>query len=129
MISLDKGLHCDFACLTYSKLVNWLPESRTVEIIRSAVAIEMEFVVDALPVELIGMNSVMMCNYIKFCADQLLLCLGCEHHFKIGNPFEWMEMISLQGKTNFFEKRVREYSKSGIGVDRANQIFALDTSF
>jgi len=129
MISRDEGLHCDFACLIYSKLVNRLPESRIVEIIRSAVAIEMEFVVDALPVELIGMNSVMMCNYIKFCADQLLLCLGCEHHFKIGNPFEWMEMISLQGKTNFFEKRVREYSKSGIGVDRANQIFALDTSF
>jgi len=104
-------------------------KSRIVEIIRSAVAIEMEFVVDALPVELIEMNSTMMCNYIKFCADQLLLCLGCERHFKIGNPFEWMETISLQGKTNFFEKRVGEYSKLGVGVDRANQIFALDKSF
>jgi ribonucleoside-diphosphate reductase subunit M2 len=103
-------------------------KSRIVEIIRSAVAIEMEFVVDALPIEL-GMNSTMMCNYIKFCADLLLLCLGCERHFKIGNPFEWMETISLQGKTNFFEKRVGEYSKSGIGVDRANQIFALNKSF
>ena len=89
----------------------------------------MEFVVDALPVELIGMNSTMMCNYIKFCADRLLPCLGCDRHFKIGNPFEWMQMISLQGKTNFLEKRVGEFSKSGVGVDRANQIFALDTSF
>jgi len=129
MISRDEGLHCDFACLIYSKLVNRLQESRIVEIIRSAVAIEMEFVVDALPVELIGMNSAMMCNYIKFCADRLLLCLGCKRYFKIGNPFEWMETISLQGKTNLFEKRVGEYSKSGVGVDRANQIFALDTSF
>ncbi len=116
MISRDEGLHFDFACLLYSKLVNRLPESRIVEIIRTAVAIEMEFVVDALPVELIGMNSTIMCNYIKFCADRLLLCLGCDRHFKIGNPFEWMETISLQGKTNFFEKRVREYSKSGVGT-------------
>ena len=129
LISRDKGLHCDFACLMYSKLTNRLPESRIVEIISSAVAIEMEFVVDALPVELIGMNSTMMCDYIKFCADRLLLCLGCDRHFKTGNPFEWMETISLQGKTNFFEKRVGEYSKSGVGVNRADQTFALDASF
>jgi hypothetical protein len=103
LISRDKELHCDFACLLYSKLVNRLPESRIVEIICSTVAIEMEFVVDALPVELMGMNSAMMCNYIKFCANRLLLCLGCDRHFKIGNLFEWMETISLQGKTNFFE--------------------------
>jgi ribonucleoside-diphosphate reductase subunit M2 len=129
LISRDEGLHCDFACLLYSKLVNRLPESRIVEIISSAVAIEMEFVVDALPVKLIGMNSTMICNYIKFCADQLLLCLGCNCHFKIKNPFEWMETISFQGKTNLFEKRVKEYSKSGVGIDRADQSFALDTSF
>ena len=129
LISRDEGLHCDFACLMYSKLTNRLPESRIVEIISSAVAIEMEFVVDALPVELIGMNSTMMCDYIKFCADRLLLCLGCDRHFKTGNPFEWMETISLQGKTNFFEKRVGEYSKSGVGVNRADQTFALDASF
>jgi ribonucleoside-diphosphate reductase subunit M2 len=129
LISWDEKLHCDFACLLYSKLVNWLPESRIVEIISSAVAIEMEFVVDAPPVELIGMNSTMMCNYIKFCADQLLLCLGCNRHFKIKNPFEWMETISFQGKTNFFEKHVGEYSKSGVGVDRTGQSFALDASF
>ena len=89
----------------------------------------MEFVVDALPVELIGMNSSMMCDYIKFCADQLLLSLGCNRYYKIGNPFEWMETISLQDKTNFFEKRVGEYSKSGVHVDRADQSFALDASF
>jgi ribonucleoside-diphosphate reductase subunit M2 len=89
----------------------------------------MEFVVDALPVELIGMNSGMMYNYIRFCADRLLLSLGCGRHNKIGNPFEWMETISLQGKTNFFEKRVGEYSKSGVGIDRADQSFALDASF
>jgi ribonucleoside-diphosphate reductase subunit M2 len=129
LISLDKGLHCDFACLLYSKLINRLPESRIIEIISSAVAIEMEFVVDALPVELIGMNSATMCNYIKFCADRLLLCLGCNCHFKTGNPFKWMETISLQGKTNFFEKRVGEYSKSGVGIDRADQSFSLDASF
>ena len=89
----------------------------------------MEFVVDALPVELIGMNSGTMCNHIRFCADHLLLSLGCDRHYKIGNPFEWMETISLQGKTNFFEKRDGEYSKSGVGVDRDDQIFALDKSF
>jgi ribonucleoside-diphosphate reductase subunit M2 len=129
LISRDEGLHCDFACLLYSKLVNRLPESRIVEIISSAVAIETEFFVNALPVELIGMNSTMMCNYIEFCADRLLLCLHCNRHFKIENPFEWMETISLQGKTNFFEKRVGEYSKRGVGIDRADQSFALDASF
>jgi ribonucleoside-diphosphate reductase subunit M2 len=129
IISRDEGLHCDFACLLYSKLVKRLPESQIVEIISSAVAIEMEFVVDALPIKLIRMNSTMMCNYIKFCADRLLLCLGCNRHFKIKNLFKWMEMISFQGKTNFFEKRVVEYSKSGVGVDHADQSFALNASF
>ncbi len=129
MISRDEGLHCNFACLLYSKLINRLPESQIVEIICSAITIEMEFVVEALPVKLIGMNSTTMCNYIKFCADRLLLCLDCDRHFKIGNPFEWMETISLHGKTNFFEKRVGDYSKSGVGVDQTKQIFALDTSF
>jgi ribonucleoside-diphosphate reductase subunit M2 len=105
LISPDEGLHSDFTCLLYSKLINKLPESCIVEIVSSIrVKIEMEFVVDALPVELIGMNSGMMCNYIRFCADRLLLSLGCGRHYKIGIPFEWMETISLQGKTNFFEK-------------------------
>jgi ribonucleoside-diphosphate reductase subunit M2 len=129
LISRDEGMHCDFACLLYSKLLNKLLIVRITEIICSAVEIEMEFVVDALPVELIGMNSNMMCDYIKFCADRLLLSLGCDRHYRIGNPFEWMETISLQGKTNFFEKRVGEYFKSGVGEDRADQSFALDASF
>jgi ribonucleotide reductase beta subunit family protein with ferritin-like domain len=97
--------------------------------VSSTVAIEMEFVVDALPVELIGMNSAMMCNYIRWGANQLLLSLGCGRRYKIRNPFEWMEMISLQGKTNFFKKQVGEYSKSKVGIDRADQSFALNTSF
>jgi ribonucleoside-diphosphate reductase subunit M2 len=130
LISRDKGLHCDFTCLLYSKLINKLPESRIVKIVSSAVKTEMEFVVGALPaVELIGMNSGMMCNYIRFCADRLLLSLGCGRHYKIGNPFKWMETISLQGKTNFFKKRVGEYSKSGVGINRADQAFALDANF
>ena len=108
LISRDEGLHCDFTCLLYSKLINKLPESRIVEIVSSAVEIEMEFVVAVLPVELIGLNSGMMCNYIRFCVDRLLLSLGCGHHYKNGNTFEWMETISLRGKTNFFEKRVGE---------------------
>ncbi len=75
------------------------------------------------------MNLIMMCNYIKFCANRLLIALGCSRYHKIGNPFEWMEVISLQGKTNFFKKRIGEYSISRVGVDRANQTFALDASF
>ena len=129
LISRDKGLHCHFACLLYSKLVNQLLESQIMEIIESAVKIKMEFVVDAFPVELIGLNSTMMCNCIKFCTDRLLIAFGCHRHYKVGNPFEWMETISLQGKTNFFEKHVGEYSKSGIGVDCTDQTFALEASF
>ena len=129
LISRDEGLHCDFACLLYSKMINRLPESRIVEIVTNAVEIEKEFVVDALPVELIGMNSGLMCDYIEFCADRLLRALGCEKHYNATNPFEWMEMISLQGKTNFFEKRVGEYSKSGVGVSQDDQVFRIDADF
>ena len=129
LISRNEGMHCDFACLLYSTLINKLPTARITGIICSTVKIEMEFVVDALPVELIGMNSSMMCDYIKFCADRLLLGLGCDRHYQVDNLFKWMETISLQGKTNFFEKRVGEYSKSGVGLDRVDQSFALDASF
>jgi ribonucleoside-diphosphate reductase subunit M2 len=101
-ISPNEGLHCDFACLLYSKLINCLPRERIFDIVSSAVNSEMELaVVNILPVELIGINSTMMCNYIKFCAKRLLIALGCHRHYKIGNPFEWMEMISLQGKEFF----------------------------
>jgi ribonucleoside-diphosphate reductase subunit M2 len=129
LISRDEGMHCDFACLLYSKLISKLPTARITGIICSAVEIEMKFVVDALPVKLIGMNSSMICDYIKFCANRLLLSLGCDRHYRVDNPFEWMETISLQGKMNLFEKRVGEYSKSGVGVDRVYQSFALDASF
>lgn len=128
LISRDEGLHCDFACLLYSKLINQLPEERVNEIICNAVDIEKEFVQDALPVELIGMNSKLMCQYIEFCADRLLAALGCNRHYNTANPFEWMEMISLQGKTNFFEKRVGEYAKSGVGVED-NHCFDMDADF
>lgn len=129
LISRDEGLHCDFACLLYSKLVNKLDNDRITEIITNAVEIEKEFVVDALPVELIGMNSVMMCQYIEFCADRLMTELNCPKYYNTPNPFEWMEMISLQGKTNFFEKRVGEYAKSGVGVEKTEQVFDLDADF
>jgi ribonucleoside-diphosphate reductase subunit M2 len=129
LISRDEGMHCDFACLIYSKLVNKLPEERIYEIIGNAVTIECEFVRDALPVELIGMNSKMMVQYIEFCADRLLIALGCEKKYKAMNPFDWMESISLQGKTNFFEKRVSEYSKSGVGVEASKQVISFDEDF
>ncbi len=129
LISRDEGLHCDFACLIYSKLVNKLDQSRIYEIIEHAVEIECEFIRDALPVELIGMNSKLMSQYIEFVADRLLACLGCAKRYNTLNPFDWMEMISLQGKTNFFEKRVGEYSKSGVGVDAAQQVLAFDEDF
>ena len=129
LISRDEGLHCDFACLMYRMLVNKLPESRIQEIIMEAVEIEIEFVSDSLPVELIGMNSKMMSEYIRFCADRLLGALGCSKIYKAKNPFSFMDMISIQGKTNFFEKRVSEYSISGVGVSAESQKFSLDEDF
>ena len=129
LISRDEGLHCDFACLLYSKLINQLPQVRVHEIIGDAVDIECEFVRSALPVELIGMNSTLMAQYIKFCADRLLVAVNCEKRYNESNPFDWMDMISLQGKTNFFERRVGEYSKSGVGVDSAQQVIAFDEDF
>lgn len=129
LISRDEGLHCDFACLLYNKLVNRLAEKRVFEIIRDAVKIEQEFISDALPVELIGMNSTLMSTYIEFCADRLLVALGYSKLYNAINPFDWMEMISLQGKTNFFEKRVSEYSKAGVGVEQTNHVMGFDEDF
>lgn len=115
LISRDEGLHCDFACLLYeSHIQNKLPEARVVEIIVDAVRIEQEFVTDSLPVSLIGMNAVLMNQYIEYVADRLLVALGCKRIYNVTNPFDFMEMISLQGKTNFFEKRVGEYQKAGV---------------
>jgi len=129
LISRDEGMHCDFACLLYNQLTTKLPESRVKEIIMTAVDGEKEFICDALPVELIGMNSTYMKEYIEFCADRLLVALNCEKAYDAKNPFEWMDLISLQGKTNFFEKRVGEYSKAGVGVAEEDNVFCLDADF
>jgi len=130
LISRDEGLHCDFACLLYTHhLNNKLSPEVVTGIITDAVAIEKEFVTEAIPVKLIGMNSELMCQYIEFVADRLLLALGCQKVYNATNPFDFMEMISLQGKTNFFEKRVAEYQKAGVTSDRSQNIFSLDEDF
>ncbi|MBV6645494.1 MAG: ribonucleotide-diphosphate reductase subunit beta [Cyclobacteriaceae bacterium] len=131
LISRDEGLHCDFACLLYNNHVtNKLPEETIQSIIKDAVDIEKEFVTDALPVKLIGMNADLMCQYIEFVADRLLNELGCSKIFGATNPFDFMEMISLQGKTNFFEKRVGEYQKAGVmNSDKEKPKFSLDEDF
>ena len=131
LISRDEGLHCDFACLLYTEYVkNKLPKETVTKIITDAVVIEKEFVSDAIPVRLIGMNADLMCQYIEFCADRLLLALGCDKYYNASNPFDFMEMISLQGKTNVFEKRVAEYQKSGVMNNKEeNNVFNLDEDF
>ena len=133
LISRDEGLHCDFACLLYNNhLINKLPVERVTQIITDAVAIEKEFVTDALPVRLIGMNADLMSQYIEFVADKLLVELQCPKVYHAPNPFDFMEMISLQGKTNFFEKRVGEYQKAGVmtgEADKATTKFTLDEDF
>ncbi len=129
LISRDEGLHCDFACLLYNDHVkNKLDKSEILQIILDAVEIEKEFVTDALPVRLIGMNSEAMSLYIEFVADRLLTELGCEKVFDAVNPFDFMDMISIQGKTNFFEKRVGEYQKAGVLGD-SSQTFTLNEDF
>jgi len=131
LISRDEGLHCDFACLLYTDyLKNKLPKERVLEIITDAVAIEQEFVTDALPVKLIGMNADLMNQYIEFVADRLLIILGLEKQYGSTNPFDFMELISLQGKTNFFEKRVSEYQKAGVmNKEKESPKFSLDEDF
>ncbi len=132
LISRDEGMHCDFACLIYNDhLQNKLSVETVTKIIMDAVEIEKEFVTDALPVNLIGMNADLMCQYIEFVADRLLVELNCPKVFNAKNPFDFMEMISLQGKTNFFEKRVGEYQKAGVMKDKENDSprFSLDEDF
>lgn len=114
LISRDEGLHCTFACILYSKLQQKLPKQVVYDIITEAVQVEKEFICDALPVSLIGINSSLMSQYIEFVADRLLKDLGYQPYYNSANPFDWMDMISLEGKTNFFEKRVAEYQKSGV---------------
>jgi len=130
LISRDEGLHCDFACLLYTKhLVNKLSKQQVREIIMDAVTIEKEFVTEAIPVKLIGMNSDLMTQYIEFVADRLLTELGNEKEYNATNPFDFMEMISLQGKSNFFEKRVGEYQKAGVLAGKGNQEFTTEAEF
>ncbi|PTQ95574.1 ribonucleoside-diphosphate reductase beta chain [Mucilaginibacter yixingensis] len=130
LISRDEGMHCEFACLLYSMLQNKLPKEDVVKIIIDAVEIEKEFVTDALPVNLIGMNAKLMQQYIEFVADRWLSELGCGKYYNATNPFDFMEMISLQGKTNFFEKRVGDYQKSGVmNAGNDSKSFSLDEDF
>ncbi len=129
LISRDEGLHCEFACLLYSMLQGKLSEQEVHEIIGDAVAIEKEFITDALPAALIGMNADLMKQYIEFVADRWLVALGCKKMFNSTNPFDFMEMISLQGKTNFFEKRVGDYQKAGVMGSKETQTFSLDEDF
>ncbi len=130
LISRDEGLHCDFACLLYTQhLKNQLDKEVVKGIILDAVSIEKEFVTDALPVKLIGMNADLMCQYIEFVADRLLVELGCEKVFEATNPFNFMELISLQGKTNFFEKRVGDYQKAGVTSSKEDNVFKIDEDF
>ncbi len=129
LISRDEGLHCDFACFLYSTLQNKLDPEEVQAIITEAVTIEKEFVTDALPVSLIGMNAGLMGDYIEFVADRLLTSLGNPKVYGTTNPFDWMDMISLQGKTNFFEKRVGEYQKAGVMTGKEANSFAFDEAF
>ena len=129
LISRDEGLHCDFACLLYGMLENKLTEEQVKRVITDAVEIEKEFVTDALPVNLIGMNAKMMRQYIEFCADRLLLALEYSKVYNAVNPFDFMEAISLQGKTNFFEKRVGEYKKASVGQQMEQNVFKIDEDF
>lgn len=130
LISRDEGLHTDFACLLYREYIkDKLPEEKVRELITEAVEYEMAFISEALPVSLIGMNADMMKEYIKFVADRLMIELGHSKIYFSENPFDWMELISLQGKTNFFEKRVSEYQKAGVLNSESNFDFSLEADF
>ena len=127
LISRDEALHTEFAVLLYSKLATKLEKSQVTQIVTESVEIEKEFICDALPCRLIGMNSKMMSQYIEFVADRLLVQLGCDKHYNTQNPFSFMEMISVEGKTNFFEKRVSEYALTNKEKDET--VFDLDFEF
>ncbi|KAJ8457242.1 hypothetical protein ONZ51_g11653 [Trametes cubensis] len=142
LISRDEGMHTDFACLLFHHLRRRPHPKRILRIITEAVEIEKEFLTEALPVSLIGMNADLMCQYIEFVADRLLVALGNDKHYRATNPFDFMDLISLQGKTNFFEKRVSEYAMAGFqrnasqdGASKdpseahANRVFTLDEDF
>lgn len=129
LISRDEGLHCDFACLMFKHLVNKPSEATVKSIILNAVQIEQEFLTQALPVKLIGMNCDLMKQYIEFVADRLMMELGFNKIYRVENPFDFMENISLEGKTNFFEKRVGEYQRMGVMSGSTDNTFRLDADF
>lgn len=130
LISRDEGLHCDFACLMFRHLVNKPSQERVYEIVKDAVEIEKKFLTEALPCNLIGMNCDLMKKYIEFVADRLLSELQCEKIYQSENPFDFMEHISLEGKTNFFEKRVGEYQRMGVmSGGSTNHEFTLEADF
>jgi ribonucleoside-diphosphate reductase beta chain len=131
LISRDEGVHCDFAVHLHNHhLINKVPKERIRSIIVDALNIEREFITESLPVSLIGMNAVLMTQYLEFVADRLLVELGCNREYNTANPFDFMDMISLQGKTNFFEKKVAEYQKSGVmNTDGDAQKISFDADF
>ncbi|MFV8391583.1 ribonucleotide-diphosphate reductase subunit beta [Flavobacterium sp. LB2P6] len=131
LISRDEGVHCDFAVHLHNHhLVNKVPKERIRSIIVDALNIEREFITESLPVSLIGMNAVLMTQYLEFVADRLLVELGCDREYNTSNPFDFMDMISLQGKTNFFEKKVAEYQKAGVmNTDEGAQKISFDADF
>jgi ribonucleoside-diphosphate reductase beta chain len=131
LISRDEGVHCDFAVHLHNHhLINKVPKERIRGIIVDALNIEREFITESLPVSLIGMNAGLMTQYLEFVADRLLVELGCDREYNVANPFDFMDMISLQGKTNFFEKKVAEYQKSGVKVTEGDsQKISFDADF
>ncbi|MBC8298252.1 MAG: ribonucleoside-diphosphate reductase [Flavobacteriaceae bacterium] len=131
LISRDEGVHCDFAVHLHNKhLVNKVSSKRIKEILLDALNIEREFITESLPISLIGMNSKLMTQYLEFVTDRLLVELNCEKEYNVTNPFDFMDMISLQGKTNFFEKRVSEYQKAGVlNNDTKSADFSIDEDF
>jgi ribonucleoside-diphosphate reductase beta chain len=130
LISRDEGLHCDFAVMLHNDhIVNKVPKERITQIITEALDIEREFIIEALPVRLIGMNSDLMTQYLEFVTDRLLQELHCDKIYNVENPFDFMDMISLQGKTNFFEKRVSEYQKAGVLGKEEDAGFTFDADF
>ena len=128
-IARDEGLHTDFACALYDEIERKLPKAKVHKIIREAVKIEKEFITKSLPCDLIGMNSKLMSQYIEFVADRLSTQLGYGKIYSATNPFDFMERISLEGKDNFFEKRVSTYAKAGVGKKQDEMTFAMDAEF
>jgi ribonucleotide reductase beta subunit family protein with ferritin-like domain len=129
LISRDEGLHTEFAVTMYSKMLHKISKELVTTIVMDAVEIESEFICESLPCSLIGMNARDMTQYIQFVADRLLLQLGNSKVYNVTNPFDFMELISLEGKTNFFEKKVSEYSKPGVGLDSSAMVVRFDEAF